>query len=269
MSLVRCAWMLTFLAAVAGCAGTLPSGADNLPDNGASSDAAVINDMGSPRERARAHTELAAGYYDLGNMGVALEEARIALAADGNYAPAYNVLGLVHMDLREKDAAQAYFERALQLSPNDPDANHNYGWFLCQTGREQQAQAYFLSAVRNPLYATPQKSYTLAGSCAMRRKDEAQALDMFERALRFDPNYLPAVLSLANVRYVRGELDVARNLVTRFNRLSEPTAESLWLALRIEHRLGERSAEASLADQIRRNFAGSREYQSLQKGLYD
>lgn len=30
------------------------------------------------RNRARIHTELAAGYYELGNLGVALEEVRIA-----------------------------------------------------------------------------------------------------------------------------------------------------------------------------------------------
>ena len=154
-------------------------------------------------------------------------------------------------------------------SPNDPDANHNYGWFLCQTGREQQARRYFMAAVRNPLYATPYKSYTVAGLCALRLKDENQAIDNFERALRLEPNYLSAVLPLAQLRYRRGELEVARNLVARFNRGAEETAESLWLALRIERRLGDKAAEAAYADQLRRRFGASREYQSLQKGLYE
>ena len=268
MSGVRRACAFALLLGLAGCAGTGPAGEDTYQDN-PSSEGSVISEMGSPRERARAHTELASGYFEIGNMGVALEEARIALAADGNYAPAYNVLGLVNMDLRDNIAAQANFERALRLSPNDPDANHNYGWFLCQTGREEQADSYFMAAVRNPLYTTPQKSYTLAGLCSLRRKNENQALSYFERALRLDPNHLSAVLPLAQLRYQRGELDAARALVVRYNRDSEPTAESLWLALRVERRLGEKTAEASLADQLRRRFAGSREYQSLQKGQYD
>jgi len=57
--------------------------------------------------------------------------------------------------------------------------------------------------------------------------------------------------------------------VTRYNRIVEPTAESLWLALRVERKLGERGAESSYANQLRRRFAASREYQQLQRGEYD
>ncbi|MGP1678745.1 MAG: tetratricopeptide repeat protein, partial [Burkholderiales bacterium] len=105
-------------------------------------------EVDDPRNRARIHTELASAYFERGSMGIALEELRTAISADPNYAPAYNVLGLVHMDLRENDVAQRHFERALALSPNDPDVNNNYGWFLCHTGREEQSIAYFLAALK-------------------------------------------------------------------------------------------------------------------------
>ena len=91
-------------------------------------------DVSDPRNRARIHTELASAYFERGSMGVALEELRTAISADPNYATAYSVLGLVHMDLHENAIAQRNFERALALSPNDPDINNNYGWFLCRTG---------------------------------------------------------------------------------------------------------------------------------------
>ena len=61
----------------------------------------------------------------------------------------------------------------------------------------------------------------------------------------------------------------ARKLVIRYNRIVEPTAESLWLGLRVERKLGERGAETSYANQLRRRFAASREYQQLQRGEYD
>ena len=260
--------VFALLGGLAGCAGT-SSGLDAPAQTQAQADGAVISEMGSGRERARAHTDLASGYFEVGNLAVALEEARIALSADANYAPAYNVLGLVHMDLKENPQAQANFEKALSLAPTDPDANHNYGWFLCQTGHEREAGRYFQAAVRNPLYSTPQKTYTLAGMCALRMKDEAQALDDFERALRLDPNYGSALIPLAQLRYRRGELEQARALLARFNRQSEGTAESLWLALRVERRLGDKAAETSYADQLRRRFGTSAEYQSLSKGIYE
>jgi type IV pilus assembly protein PilF len=253
-------------AAIAGCAQNPGSSATqaNTVETGT-----LSGDAGDPRNRARIHTELASAYFERGNMGVALEELRIAIAADPNYAPAYNVLGLVHMDLRENGVAQQHFERGLRLAPNDPDINNNYGWFLCQTGREGQSIAYFLAALKNPLYNTPARSYVNAGLCSMKGNNDRDAIDYFERALRNEPNNLQALLNLALVQYKRGQLEVARGLVTRFNRLVDPTAESLWLALRVERKLGDKAAENTLATQLRRRFAGSPEYEDMLKGRFE
>ncbi len=212
---------LALAAALFGCAGGPLSG--DLP--GETDSGAIIGEvagarerarihtelagsyyLAGARERARIHTELAGSYYQRGNLGVALAEARTAIAADSSYAPAYNVLGLVYSDLRENGEAEGAFERSLRLNPNDPDANHNYAWFLCENKREEEAIRYFLLAIRHPLYATPQKSYAMA---------------------------------------------------------------ALWLALRIERRLGDSSAVTGYANQLRRRFPGSKEYQELQKGSFE
>jgi type IV pilus assembly protein PilF len=121
--------ILAGLIVLAGCA----SDNSNAPsvDTGQ-----VIGEVSDPRNRARAHTELGAAYFERGSMAVALEELRVATSADPNYAPAHGLLGLVYMELKENALAETSFERALRLSPNDPDINHNYGWFMCNTKRE-------------------------------------------------------------------------------------------------------------------------------------
>ena len=229
----------------------------------------TVGDAGEPRNRAKVHTELAALYYSRGNMAVALEELRIAAAADASYAPTYSMYGLVYMNLRENQLAQANFERALGLSPTDPDINHNFGLFMCQTGRESESVKYFLQAVRNPLYPTPWRSYSAAGQCVMRKDNFKDAEDYFQRALRQEPNDPQSLLLLGQIRYKQGNMEEARKLVSRYNKLVEPTPESLWLALRVERRLGERVAETSYANQLRRRYSASREYQLLQRGEYD
>jgi type IV pilus assembly protein PilF len=257
--------LLGWIAALSGCAGGPLSG--DLP--GQADSGAVIGEKASARERARIHTELADAYYQRGNLGVALSEARIAAAADSGYVPAHSMLALVYWGLRENDLAEEAFERSLRLNPNDPDANHNFAWFLCENKREEESIRYFLMAIRHPLYATPQKSYVMAAICAQRKNNERDAHDYLERALRLDPNYYPALISLAQIKFRRGELDAARGLVGRYNKLAEPTAESLWLALRIERRLGEPSAVTSYANQLRRRFPGSKEFQEMQKGRFE
>ncbi|MBC7802433.1 MAG: type IV pilus biogenesis/stability protein PilW, partial [Candidatus Parcubacteria bacterium] len=144
----------------------------------------ITGELGDARNRARVHAELAALYYGRGNMAVALEELRIAASADPAYPLTYSLFGLVYMELREHKLAQQNFERGLRLQPTDPDINHNYGWFLCQTGRESESIKYFQQAVRNPLYPTPWRSYSAAGVCSMRKNNMKEAEEFFQRALQ-------------------------------------------------------------------------------------
>jgi len=249
---------------VAGCS-TQPA----QPEGPTVESGAVIGEVGDPRNRARLHTELAALYYSRGNMGVALDELRVATAADASYAPAYSMFGLVYMDLREKRLAEENFQRALGLSPTDPDINHNYAWYLCQSDREQQSVDYFMRAVRNPLYRKPWRSYSAAGACLLRigKVDDAEA--MVQQALKINARDPRTNLQMGEIRYRQGVLDEAQKWLRRFGEVSPPTAASLWLGVRIDRKLGQRTNEASLAAQLRRRFPESPEYQKLQRGEYD
>ena len=229
----------------------------------------IVGEVGDPRNRARVHTELAALYFDRGNMAIALEELRVATAADSSYAPAHGMFGLVYMELRENQRAEASFERALRLSPNDPDISHNFGWFLCNTGREPESIKHFLQAIRNPLYAMPWRSYSAAGVCSLRANNQRDAEEFFQRALKLEPDEPASLLKLGQIRYRQGNMAEARKLVARYNKLITPNAESLWLALRVERKLGERVAEQSFATQLRRRYPASPEYQALQRGQFD
>jgi len=255
--------LIMSLLILAACSGNKPKETSNA-DPGA-----IIGEVGDPRARARSHTDLAAAYYQRGSLGVALEELRIATAADPGYAPAHNLLGLVHMDLREEGLAAESFQRALSLAPNDGDINHNYGLFLCQTKREPDSIKYFMQAIKNPLYSTPARSYSAAGVCTLRTGQPKEAEEYFVRALRLQPDDPQALLNLGQIRYKQGRMDEARRLVAQYNKLDAGDAESLWLALRIERKSGQRVAEQSFANQLRRRFPGSSEYQALQRGNFD
>jgi type IV pilus assembly protein PilF len=254
------------LALLCGCA-SAPS--SSVPPGAPVMDTGTIVNISGPRNRAKLHTELASLYYSRGSMAVALEELRTALAADDDYAPAHGMLGVVYQELRENELAEKSFQRALELAPSDPDINHNYGWYLCQTKRGQKGIKYFMRAVSNPLYTTPWRSYSAAGECAMQMNDLKEAEHYFDRALKLAPNDPPALLHLGQIRYRQGSLDEARKLVARYNRVVSPSAESLWLAVRVERKLGERFAENSFASELRKRFPGSPEYRALQRGDFE
>jgi type IV pilus assembly protein PilF len=220
--------------------------------------------------RARIHAELAAGYLELGSLGVALQEANEALKADPNFVAAHNVLGLVYMELRDDRAAEASFQRALRISALDSDTNNNYGWFLCQRKREKESVKFFLDALRNPLYQSPEKSWVNAGICSRQAGDLVNAEEYFQRALKLRPAQPQALQNLADMAYRRGVFAEAKSYLSRMQREAvTPSAEYLWLALRVERRLGDKGAETSLAFQLQKNFPDSREARALAAGLYE
>jgi type IV pilus assembly protein PilF len=215
------------------------------------------------------HTELAAGYYELRNMAVALEEVNQALRAEPGYGPAYNVAALIYAELSDDRQAQEHFQQALRIDPLDPDANNNYGRFLCDRKREKEAIKYFLTALRNPLYQTPERSYVNAGLCSRRQGDIGAAEDFFVRALKTRPTNAQSLYQLADIAYLRGNYPQAKSYLIRLEQLAAPSAEVLWLALRIERKLGDRNAEASYGQQLRRQFPDSKEARALVAGIYE
>jgi type IV pilus assembly protein PilF len=224
-----------------------------------------------PRNRAKIHTELGSMYFQAGNPGVALDELRIALGADANYFPAYSVRGLVYASLKEYGKAEDDFRRALEIAPNDPDVNNNYGWYLCETGKERQSIAYFLNALKSPLYETPDRAYTNAGTCALKAGDLDGAQNYLLKALQLSRDgAMTARLQLAKLFYQRGIFGEARVYLNDALKMMEPpTAEALWLGLRLEHKQGNRAAEGGYASQLRGRYPTSPEYQEFLKGNFE
>lgn len=260
--------ILLFALILAGCANQ-PGQPPRSQQTSAEPPVSQQTPLGDAGARAKSHTDLGMAYFQGGQIGIAMDEARLAIAADSNYAPAYNLLGLSHMYLQENPQAQSNFERALRLAPNDSEINNNYGSFLCQTGRDKDAMQHFMTAVKNPLYATPTIPYTNAGRCALQSKDDRAAEGYFRKALMADGRNVLAIYELADIYYRRGNYYDAQRFIAEVHRAGDPNATTLWLALRIERKLGNREAEANFASQLRRKFAGTPEYQALMQGKYE
>lgn len=241
----------------------LPSG----PIEVASSRQTSTNEV---RQRAKVHVDLGRMYLMQGRFEVALEEARVALDADSSYAPAHNLNALIHMALQKNDQAEISFRDALRMAPNDPEISNDYGWFLCQTEKPREALPYFKFAVTNPLYQTPGKALTNAGLCSLAMNDDKQAEEFLLRAVRHDRANLMAIYHLADINFRSARYKEARQRINDLHaQLGDPTAESAWLALRIDRKLGDRESEARYTGLLRRKFRNTAEYLKLSRGEFD
>ena len=222
-----------------------------------------------PRQRAEIRTELASSYYREGRLAVALEEAKRAVQIDSRYAPAHGLLGLIYMDIGDRGEAEASFGRALRLEPENSNILNNYGWFLCQTGRERESVEYFDRALRDPLYTTPGRAAQNAGTCLLKLKDYQGAERYLRRSFELDASNAATKYQLSRTYLALGQVDRATFYYNLLARSVESSPETLWLGLRIARANGDLRTESQLANELRDRFPRSPEVSALARGDFN
>ena len=260
---------LAALALFVGCAQNPGAAPTSGPSVGRSAEPITESDEPDARKRARIRLELAAGYFDQGQTTVALDEIKLSLAADPTYAAAYTLRGLVYSRLNEIPLAEESFRRAQQLNPRDPDVLHHYGLFACQQGRYAQAIDLFQQAMASPVYGGQAKTLMAMGVCQVRAGQFAEAEGSLARAYELDAGNPITAYNLAALQFRRGETEKAQFTIRRLNNSELANAETLWLGIKVERRVGNTEAMRQLAQQLGRRYADSREWASYQRGAFD
>ena len=261
--LLAWAWLAGMMLALAGC-GSVPPG-----DVGSSRDIMTESDEPEARRRARIRMELAIGYFEQGQTNVALDELKQVIASDPSFPDAYNLRGLIYMRLNDMRQAEDSFRRAVALNPRDANVQHNLGWLLCQQGRYDESLRSFEVAMANPLYAGRAKTLMAQGVCEARAGRTAEAERTLARAYELDAGNPITGYNLANLLYRRGEFARSQFYIRRLNNSDQANAETLWLGVKVERRLGDRVAMQQLADQLKKRFPQSREATAYERGAFD
>ena len=262
---------LAALCAIGALAGCASSG----PERGKSGQAELTttSDQTSAQRKVEIRMQLAVGYYEQGQYAVALDEVKQALLADPQHADAYGMRGLIYQQMGETALAEDNFVRARKLAPGNPDLANNYGSFLCQqTGRVAEALPLFDLALSNRAYRSPASAANNAGSCALKIKDYASAERYLLQALQLTPDLPATNANLARVYFEKRDYVRANFFITRLNKVAKMeslTADVLWLAIKVQHKLGDTGAESGWATQLRRHHPGSTEYAAYQRGAFD
>ena len=233
-------------------------------------DVQTESDQTDADRRARVRMELAAAYFGRGQSNTALDETKLALQAKPDLAEAFNLRGLIYGSMNEPVLAEDSFRRALQLNPRDADAMHNFGWFLCQQRRHAEANGQFEAALVVPNYRDMVRTLLAQGICQARNNQWAEAEKTLLRSYELDSANPTTAMNLAEVLYRRGEYERARFYVRRVNAIDDLiSAQTLWMAARIEHRLGQPVQVQTLGNQLRNRFPPSPEALRFEKGQFD
>ncbi|MBO9646545.1 MAG: type IV pilus biogenesis/stability protein PilW [Pseudacidovorax sp.] len=262
--------VLCMAALVSACKSTAPAVVTPPPPAGnAPLPVEPVDPAVQAKRRAQLRLQLALGYFEQGQNQVALEEIGNALAADPSLGAAYNLRGLVYMRLDDPAQAEDSFRRAVALNPRDGDALHNYGWLMCQQKRYADAVQRFGAALAVPGYRDAARTWMTQGVCQMQAGDSAGAQRSLMQAYELDSANPVVGYNLALLLYQRRDDVRAQFYIRRVNNGPSANAESLWLGMRIERRLGNAEAVSQLGMQLRRRFPDARETLAYERGNFN
>ncbi|MDE2195632.1 MAG: type IV pilus biogenesis/stability protein PilW [Gammaproteobacteria bacterium] len=251
--------LLPFVTAVTACvlAGCVSSGSS------------VSGEKVSLTQASEYNAELGIEYLRQGSRDLAMQKLQKALQQNSDNAYAYMGLGLLYDSTNDPERADKNYRIALRKAPDNPQIQNNYAVFLCQHGKLQASEKYFIEAAQNPLYPTPEAAYTNAGVCANRVPDITSAANYFRKALDINPNFPEALYQMAQLSFNQKGYLQARAFIQRYtDAVTQPTASALLLGVRIERALGNRQGAADYANKLRTLYPTSNEAQQLNQS-YD
>ncbi len=139
----------------------------------------------------------AIAHHNAGRLGQADALYADVLKRDAHHADALHLSGLVAHQSGNTELGLARIRQAIDIKPGAAMLHNNLGNILSEIGQDQAAQAAFQRVLELDLHFPP-AHYNL-GNLRHRAGDLAQAQQSYQRALDSDPDFAPAMVGLGNV----------------------------------------------------------------------
>ena len=218
----------------------------------------------APSSPADVYVKLGKQYIARGSLRTALGELKHALAIDSNNSEAHNTIAILYERLGKEDLAGDHYKKAVTLFPNNSSAQNNYGRHLCvHSNNYVEAQEHFKLSYENPLYEKPWFPLTNAGSCALNSGKLEEAETLLRESLQVNRKFPPTLLEMSKLNLKKQNFLSARAFLQRYESVSKPTSDSLWIGVQTERKLNNEKNVDDYAKQLLATFPNSEE-----AGLY-
>ena len=206
------------------------------------------------KEAADLQVKLGRGYMDRGELEVALDRLQRALKLDPRNVDAYTLMAVLHERIKRPEKAETYYRKAVELAPENGEVNNNLGAFLCGQGKTQDAITWFLKALDDPFYQSPESALANAGVCSIKAGNQAEGESYFRRVLELKPTHAVALFELARLSYLANDDLRARAFLQRLEAVTPAGPIMLDLGQRIETRIGDTEAAKRYGERLHTQF---------------
>ena len=209
------------------------------------------------------NADLGIRYLQAGRLQLANEKLLKALDQSPNSPLANHYYAILQQRLGNTNKAQQYFIKAVNLNPKDPEIRNNYGSFLCDNGQAQAAIKQFTTAIKDPLYKTPEFAYTNAGICLRKTGDDDKAEEYYRNALRKKSAFPSALLEMASLYSDRKRYPRAQAFMSRYESVGKSSPKALELCSIINQKMNDIAKSEGCKSALLRLFPDSPEAQRV------
>jgi type IV pilus assembly protein PilF len=187
---------------------------------------------------AKTRVSLGLTYLKNGNYSQAKFNLDKALQFAPRSADTHFSLAYYYQQVEEHDAAENAYQTAMDLAPNNADIANSYGAFLCERGNYAQAKRYFLKAVNSDNYISSAETYENLALCSRSHGETGDALAYLRSAVNHQPGRAKSLYMLAEALVEIESWAEAKDVLRRYQKVSQVSARSLLLISQIESALG-------------------------------
>lgn len=149
-----------------------------------------------------------ADMFARGQFSETEESALLLLKKYDDWLSGWNIVGVCRRMLKKYDAAVLAFNKAISLSPNDPDIYNNLGPVLQEQGKLQEAiECYQRAITLKPGFA---EAHNNLGNAMRELEKLPEAIGSYRRAITLKPDYAEAHNNLGCALEEQGNLAAAR-----------------------------------------------------------
>ena len=220
-----------------------------------------------PERAIQVRTQLAAEYIKTGDLDSAKRALDQALEVDSRDSAANMMMGILLQQEGSKvsmDKADAYFKRAIAADPENAQARNNYGTYLYQIERYNEAIEQLNVAGTTLGYDQRFRALENVGRIYLKIGDIANAEKSFKQALQVNRDSYISMLELSEIFYLKQQTAQATQLYEQFVRgvgQKNQGARALWIGIRIARANSDKMGMQVLVNQLRALFPASPEYQ--------
>lgn len=220
-----------------------------------------------PEKAVKVRTQLAAEYIKSGDLDSAKRTLDQALEMNPRDSAANMMMGILLQQEGSKvsmDKAEAYFKRAISADPKNAQARNNYGTYLYQIERYNDAIEQLNVAGTTLGYDQRYKAFENVGRIYLKLGDMENAEKSFKQALQVNRDSYISMLELSEIFYLKQQTAAATQLYEQFVRgvgQKNQGARALWIGIRNARANSDTMGMQVLVNQLRALFPESPEYQ--------